>query len=139
MDKTNHDQIIIKKKHTRVQSFYFAINGLVEIITREINFKIQLCAAIAALLTCYFLNCSTIEWVIIIICIGFVLVSEAINTVSEALLDLFFPEKNARVGKIKDMAAAIPLVASVISLSVGLLIFIPKIRIIFSFWYLQNS
>lgn len=68
-----------------------------------------------------------LEWISICLCIALVLSLELINTSIEKTIDLLHPNFNERAGEIKDMAAAAVLVAAIISVIIGLIIFIPKI------------
>ena len=68
-----------------------------------------------------------IEFIIIIIVIGLVLVSEIINTAIERLVDLVSPKYNKLAGEVKDIAASSVLLMCIFSLVVGVIIFVPKI------------
>jgi diacylglycerol kinase (ATP) len=81
--------------------------------------------AFAAILLGFIFKISHTEW--IGVCIALVLSLELINTSIEKTIDLLHPDFNERAGEIKDMAAAAVLVAAIISVIIGLIIFIPKI------------
>ncbi len=74
----------------------------------------------------YYFDVSALEWVALILCIGFVFVLEIINSAIENLSDYVQPEKHEAIKKTKDLAAAAVLVGSIVSAIVGLLIFLPK-------------
>lgn len=111
----------------RLKSFIFAINGLKILIYEEHNARIHLFAAVCALISGFILNISTIEWILILFAIGFVISFEIINTSIENIADYISPEKNIFIKKIKDLAAAGVLISSIIALIIGLIIFLPKI------------
>lgn len=71
------------------------------------------------------------EWLIIILFFGLVMSLELLNTAIEKLSDAFQPEKDTRIGVVKDASAAAVLWASIMALIAGFLIFIPKIMLIF--------
>lgn len=125
------NQYMTKANNTRLRSFRFAIMGLRSILHGEPNFKIQLIMAALALITAGFLGCSITEWAIILTCCAFVLAAEAMNTIVEAMIDFIHPGYHEKAGKIKDMAAAVPLIASIFAFVTGLLIFLPKLWEIF--------
>jgi diacylglycerol kinase len=52
---------------------------------------------------------------------------ELINTGIEYLCDFIHPEKHDAIKKIKDISAAAVLISSIISLVIGILVFLPKI------------
>ena len=67
------------------------------------------------------------EFIIIIIVIGLVLVTEIINTAIERLVDLVSPEYNKLAGEVKDIMAFAVFLMAIVSLIVGIIIFMPKI------------
>ncbi|MBC7862823.1 MAG: diacylglycerol kinase family protein [Bacteroidia bacterium] len=111
-------------------SFLFAARGLKHIIKQESNFRLEMALGVLALIAAAVLKCSATEWAIILICCTLVFITEAINSVFEELVDWIHPEHHEKAGKIKDMAAAAPLIASLFALITGLFIFIPKIWVI---------
>lgn len=116
-----------KRKHSRAASFRFAFRGLLVIIRQERNFRLQLMLMSLAFAAAYFLGCSRAEWIAIGICSALVLLAEAANSVFEEMTDWIHEDYHSRAGKIKDMAAALPLLASIFAAAAGLLIFVPKI------------
>jgi diacylglycerol kinase (ATP) len=70
----------------------------------------------------YFNICGT-EWLILLLCIGLVLSLETINTAIEYLVDFVEPNQNSKAGAIKDLSSAAVLIASIISVIIGIMIF----------------
>lgn len=114
------------------RAFVIAVKGLRTIFTQESNFRLQIVLGLLAIGAAALLKCSVTEWLTILLCCGFVLAAEAANSVFEELVDWIHPDFHHKAGKIKDMAAAVPFIASVFSLICGLLIFAPKIWALFS-------
>jgi len=110
-----------------IKSFGYALNGLCFFLKNEANAIIHLLGAIAALALCFILHCSVVETVLIIGAAGFVWVAELFNTAIEESMDLISLEKNPQIKIVKDIAAAAVLVAAIIALITGAIIFIPKI------------
>ena len=110
-----------------MRGFAYAIKGLKTAFSTEVNLKTHLTLAILALFSGWYFEISTIEWTLIILCIGIVLSAELLNTAIEYLVNLVSPEIHPVAGKIKDIAAGAVLVASLAALATGLIIFIPKI------------
>ena len=75
----------------------------------------------------FVLNISTIEWVFIMLAIGFVVVSEALNTAIEIDMDLTSPQYHPYARDTKDVAAGAVLLSVIVASIVGLIIFLPKI------------
>jgi diacylglycerol kinase len=109
-----------------IKSFGYALAGIGYTVKTQMNFKIHLTAIVAVLLTGWYFRLDSSEWLWIILAIGLVLVAELLNTAIELLVDLVSPGFNAQAGKVKDIAAGAVLVAAVIAVCIGAVIFIPK-------------
>jgi diacylglycerol kinase (ATP) len=75
----------------------------------------------------FILNISNIEWTMIVIVIGMVIVAEAFNTAIEIDINLTSPEYHPYARDTKDVAAGAVLLSAVVAGIVGLIIFLPKI------------
>ena len=84
------------------------------------------------LLGAYFLDVTYVEFLIIIMMIGLVIVAELLNTALEELCDKFQPTHDPHVAKIKDLAAAAVFASAITAVIVGLTIFIPRIINVFA-------
>lgn len=69
------------------------------------------------------LKFKSFDWFFVMLCIALVLCLEMINSAIELLVDLISPEYNEKAGKIKDLSAGAVLIASFISLIIGLIIY----------------
>ena len=67
------------------------------------------------------------EWMAVVLAIGLVWVAEALNTAIEYVADLAHPDEHPEVKKLKDLAAAAVLFASIAALVVGLIVFLPRL------------
>lgn len=112
----------------RMESFRFAINGLLRFFKEEPNARIHLCSSLLVAAIGYWLQISKIEWILLLIVVGLVWASEIMNTVIERIMDFIHPGYDEKIGRIKDMAAAAVLISSIVAAIAGLIIFIPKIR-----------
>jgi diacylglycerol kinase len=110
----------------RANSFIFAFKGLWTMFSEEPNFRVHFLAALTTVLFGIFYKLNGTEWILITIVIGFVLVSEIFNSAIERIADFVSPEHNQIVGITKDLCAAMVLVAAIVSVIVGLIIFVPK-------------
>ena len=72
-----------------------------------------------------------LEWVAVAFAIGLVFSGEIFNSAIEDLSDVVCPERDDRIKKVKDLAAAAVLVNAITALAVGLLVFLPKIIALF--------
>tara|TARA_B110000285_G_scaffold148750_1_gene166012 strand:+ start:5776 stop:6153 length:378 start_codon:yes stop_codon:yes gene_type:complete len=111
----------------RLLSFKFAFNGIKLFFKEEHNSWIHLLLTMTAITFGVWLKISLLEWVLIVFCIGFVFVTEIINTAIENICNFISPEKHSIIKRIKDLSAAAVLFSAVTSLIVGVLIFLPKL------------
>jgi diacylglycerol kinase len=110
-----------------LKSISFAITGILFFFRKERNARIHLAAAIAVVITGFLFHISSMEWIILVIMIMSVMVSEMVNTSIEKLCDHVQPGVHEQIRIIKDLAAGAVLTASMASVVVAAIIFIPKI------------
>ena len=113
--------------HGQAKSFSYAFAGVKEAFQKEPNLRIHSLIAITVIILALFLKFDKIEWLILILTIFFVLTLELLNTALEALVDLISPEIKGKAKVTKDVSAAVVLFASVLSIIVGVILFVPKI------------
>jgi diacylglycerol kinase (ATP) len=107
-----------------LRSLKYAVRGIGYALSGS-NLRIQLgCASVAAMAGFYY-RISTSEWLIIVLCIGSVLSAELMNTAIEKIADFIHPQKDERIGQLKDIAAGAVLLSAIASLITALIIFVP--------------
>lgn len=111
----------------RLKSFRYAFSGLRVLVREEHNARIHLFATVCVIVMGVLFRISCIEWVAVSLAIGLVFGMEAVNSAVENICDFVCPERDARIKKIKDLAAAAVLLSAIAALAVELFIFIPKI------------
>ena len=95
--------------------------------------KIHGVVAILVIICGILFSISIREWLLCLLCFGFVISMEMINTAIENIIDLVSPDHNYLAGKAKDVAAGAVLISAIISAIIGLIIFVPKgLNLIFS-------
>jgi diacylglycerol kinase (ATP) len=114
-----------------IRSFGYAFKGLAYATKSQLNFRIHLFASVLAIGLGIALNISTSEWLWIALSIAIVLLTEFINTGIETLTDLVSPDYNEKAGHVKDICAGAVVVAALFALITGILIFIPKLILVF--------
>ena len=115
----------------RLKSFRYAFNGIRILFSTEHNAWIHLSAALSVIIAGIAIKISISEWVAVLIAIGMVFTAEAINTSIEKLSDFVSAEKQKSIKEVKDLAAAGVLISSITALLIGLLVFLPKILMLF--------
>ena len=111
----------------RIQSFKYAFNGIYLFIKNEVHAKIHVCIAIMAILLGLVVKINYLEWIVLLLLIGFVISAEVINSAIENLADYVSPQKHQLIRKVKDLAAGAVLISAIIALIIGIIIFTPKI------------
>lgn len=91
------------------------------------NGRVQMVTAIIAVMLGTILRLTAIEWVAITFAIFTVLALEAMNSAIEHVVDLASPHYTEFARSAKDLAAGAVLIASVGSLIVGAIVFVPRI------------
>jgi diacylglycerol kinase len=122
--------MMIDKKFSisrRIKSFGYAIKGIFIAFKTQHNIWIHSLAIIVVLTAGFIFKLDALEWCLVVLAIGLVLVSEMINTAIEWLVDLVSPEYKEKAGLIKDVAAGAVLIAAIISVIIGIIVFLPKI------------
>ncbi len=114
----------------RAQSFTHAWRGVQIIVKTQHNAWLHLLAATVAIGLGYYFCISAMEWLALILAIGLVLVTEAINTALEFDIDLTSPEYHPFARDTKDVAAGAVLIAAATAVIIGLIIFVPKVIVL---------
>lgn len=114
------------KNHSFFQSFRHALEGLITTFKDEKNFKRHLVIAALVLLLGLLLGVNRQDWLWLIVVIFLVLIAELWNTAVEYLIDLLVEKHyDPLAKKVKDVSAAIVLIAAILAAIVGLIIFSP--------------
>lgn len=113
------------------KSFGYALRGIRLVFRSEQNFRIQLVFGLFALALGVFFHISGTRFLFLVTVIILVLILECINTAIEYIADIVKPRLSGQVEMIKDIMAGAVLLASVLSVIIGICIFWPY------FWSLQ--
>ena len=116
-----------KNKMRLLNSFKYAFSGLFSALKSEKNLQIHAIISILVIIAGFLFKISVTEWLVILLCIALVISAELLNTAIEKLSDFVCSQKKSEIGLIKDISAAAVVVCAVISVVVGLIIFLPKI------------
>ncbi len=106
-----------------INSFKYALRGLVTVWQEERNFRIESVTALIVSICMVYFRFSFVESSILVIAMALVLLSEIVNTVIEDLCNKVEPKHDSVIGKIKDTSGAFVLVAVIGSVVVGVLVF----------------
>lgn len=115
-----------------IKSLGHALNGWILFFAKEKNGQIQSVITILVIVAGFLLKISNMEWLIILLCMGLVLAMEMTNSVIEKLIDFLNPAQHPQIKWIKDVAAGAVLWTAVLSAIIGIIIFLPKIILIYN-------
>ncbi len=116
------------------KSVNYAIRGIVHTFHTERNFRIECFVGLLVFILSFILHMREYEKIILAMMIAFVLVLELLNTTIEIFLDLLKPRLSPHVELVKDIMAGAVLFASMGSIIVGIIIFVPYIV---ELWFLK--
>lgn len=119
------------KKGSLINSFKYAIEGLLVNLKTERNLRIHFSVALLVIICGFIFSINLYEWLICLVLFGLIIALELMNTAFEKLADLCMPEIHPKVKFIKDTAASSVFVAAIIAVIVGIIIFLPKILNLF--------
>src|SRR3989339_431965 len=108
----------MEKKHF-LSSLNNAIRGIVNALRAERNLRVHFLAAFLVILASLFFNLGKEEFLILLLVIGIVMISELFNTSLEMTVDLITADYHPLAQLIKDIAAGAVLVAALLSVTVG--------------------
>lgn len=115
------------KQPTLLRSLLHAVDGVVFVIRTQRNARIHVGMAVVVTAVGLWLGLDRLEWSILAITIGAVLVGETVNTAVEALVDLLSPQFHEQAKVAKDVAAGAVLLLSIAAIIVGLLVLGPPL------------
>ena len=110
-----------------INSFKYAIEGIISSFKTERNMKIHVLALIVVIALGFFFKLDKVEWCFIIIAITSVISAELFNTAIETVVDIVSPERNPKAKLVKDIAAGAVLVVAIGSAIIGFIIFGPRV------------
>ena len=113
------------------KSFKHALDGIIYALKYEHNMIIILICFIVAVICGFIFKIKLYEWLFIIIISGCIATCEMINSSIEATIDLITTQEHPLAKIAKDTASGATLILCFTALIGGLIIFIPKILVLF--------
>lgn len=118
----------------RYRAFVDALCGGRALWRTQIHAKIHAMASILVVVMGVICGLEKWEWVSLLIVIGMVGVAEALNTAIEFVSDELTLDWRERIQHAKDIAAFAVLMAAIIAMAVGALIFLPRVGVFWAKW-----
>ena len=110
-----------------VDSFNYAIDGIIYTVRTQRNMKIHMCVTLLVLILCLFFDISKIEMLILAITISMVIGAELFNTAIEAVIDMNTNYYHPLAKIAKNVAAGAVVVTALNAVLVGYIIFWDKL------------
>ncbi len=116
----------------RLISFKYALEGIADIFRSAPNFRIHICISLVVIFAGFIFDITKMEWIVVLLCIGFVLSMESLNSSIEYLTDLVTKDYHNLAKKTKDAAAGAVLISAITASIIGVYIFLPYLeRLVF--------
>ena len=110
-----------------MERFKYAFEGIFFAFKTQTNIYIHIIISVLVIIAGFIFKINRVEWLFIIFAIGLVLAAELLNTAIETLVDLVSPTYNEKAGQVKDVAAGAVLIAAIVSVIIGGIVFLPRI------------
>ncbi|MGF1578094.1 MAG: diacylglycerol kinase [Gemmataceae bacterium] len=121
-----------RARRTWVHKFQDAFRGLKFGVRGQSSFFVHFFFAALVVVAAAVLQCSVIEWCILLGCIGFVLVAEMFNSAIETLFRGLHEDARNQVWPCLDIAAGAVLVASCTAAIIGSIVFVNRLLVIWN-------
>ena len=116
------------KSRNIIDSFNYAVAGIIYALKTQRNMKIHFGIAILVLITSLFLDFSRLEFLMLFLTVSFVMVAEMINTSIEKTIDLITEEYHPLAKIAKNVAAGAVLISAINAVIVGYLLFFDRLN-----------
>jgi len=107
-----------------LQSFKHAIRGLSTVYKTEKNFRIHILITCLVIVAAFYRGLDKNLWIALLLLFALILSLEIFNSAVERLVDMLTPKTHSFAKEIKDLLAAMVLVASLFAVAIGLIIFL---------------
>ena len=118
MDRMTH-----RRAQTLLESFNFAVEGIIHVLRTQRNMRIHFLVAVIVLVAAVASGVSKLELIALLLAIAFVFITEMINSALEQAIDVATTSFDPLAKLAKDVAAGAVLIATVNAVAVGYLVF----------------
>ena len=109
------------------EKFLNAFRGLYVFSKTTRHLYIHISVALLVVFLGFYFCVSALEWIALVFAMGLVFITEALNTAIEIDIDLTSPEYHPFARDTKDVAAGAVLLSVFVAITVGLIVFLPRI------------
>ncbi len=116
------------KNRNIIESFNYAVTGILSAIKTEKNMKIHYFIALFVVFLSLFFDFDKVEFLVLLFSISLVFIAEMFNTAIETVVDLVTDKYHPLAKLAKDISAGAVLIAAINSLVVGYVLFFGRIN-----------
>ena len=116
----------------KMLAFRYAWQGISYMLRTQPNAWFQIAVWVVVTAAGLAFGLSAGEWCAAVLAMAGVWIAEALNTAIEAVVDLASPQRHPLAGRAKDVAAGAVVVAVAASALIGLIIFGPRVWMLFA-------
>jgi diacylglycerol kinase (ATP) len=117
------ERLTHRRARTLLDSFNFAVEGIIHVLRTQRNMRIHFLAAVSVLVTGLAIGVSKLELIALLLAIAFVFITEMINSALEQAIDVATTSFDPLAKLAKDIAAGAVLIATVNAIAIGYLVF----------------
>ena len=117
------ERLTHRRARTLLESFNFAVEGIIHVVRTQRNMRIHLLAAVVVLVAAVGVGVSKLELIALLLAIAFVFITEMINSALEQAIDVATTSFDPLAKLAKDVAAGAVLIATVNAIAIGYLVF----------------
>ena len=118
---------MMRWRRSLLKSFADARKGITYTVRTQRNARIHLAATLVVIALSLWFGITALEWTAILLAIGLVWTAELLNTAIESVVDLVSPDEHELARISKDVASGGVLIAAVVALAVGMIVFGPRL------------
>jgi diacylglycerol kinase (ATP) len=112
-----------RRSPSLLDSFNYAIEGIIHVLRTHRNMRIHFAVAIGVLIAALWVGVDRFELIALLLSIAFVLIAEMVNSAIEQAIDVATTSFDPLAKLAKDIAAGAVLIASVNAVAIGYLVF----------------
>jgi diacylglycerol kinase (ATP) len=117
------ERLTHRRARTLLESFNFAVEGIIHVLRTQRNMRIHFLAAVGVLVAGLAIGISKLELIALLLAIAFVFITEMINSALEQAIDVATTSFDPLAKLAKDIAAGAVLIATVNAIAIGYLVF----------------
>jgi len=121
------ERLTHRRARTLLESFNFAVEGIIHVVRTQRNMRIHLVAAVVVLVAAIWIGVSKLELIALLLAIAFVFIAVMINSALEQAIDVATTSFDPLAKLAKDVAAGAVLIATVNAIAIGYLVFSSEI------------